>query len=386
MLFENPSKRKMISGKVRKANSRILSMLLLAVLLAALVSACADDDEDVSQRAAKLAGPQFNLSYTIAVSGQIDLTWPSVGGATSYNLYWDTVSPVTTAAPNSQLGIAGTSTSITGLTNGTTYYFIVTSVQGGVESTPSPEVATIPIGKPTVITDALSGQITVGWAPIPGAASVNFYWSTTSPVTTSNNPTLGVLPGQTVTGLTDYSIYYFAVEAVNALGDSIMTEVRGSPNPFPGALLSIPVSAVTAGGWTQCYSDTFDISGVSLASIQGGCTGPHMMLACRPTGNATLTLAGHALKTEMLTDTGAAINGLSTQLNGLDWYYNDSWSWGFFEPGDGVTKNSCDVAGGAFPNRRLCFHTGGGSINTGYRCGGIFSFTGAWERIFYTHP
>lgn len=58
---------------------------------------------------------------------QVTLTWADVTGATSYNIYWDTVDDVNQATANQIVG--ATSPYVHGgLTNGTRYYYIVTAV------------------------------------------------------------------------------------------------------------------------------------------------------------------------------------------------------------------------------------------------------------------
>ena len=72
----------------------------------------------------------------------------------------------------------------------------------------------------------------------------------------------------------------------------------------------------------------------------------------------------------------------------MGWYYSDQWSWGFAPGGESVYRNSCDFNGGGmqtFPHLRMCWHTGGGNMNFGYRCGddsGTF-YDQTWERRVY---
>jgi len=70
------------------------------------------------------------------------LTWDAVGGATSYNIYWGTSTGVTTASTK----IAGANSPYvhSGLTNGTTYYYVVTVIVSAVESAISTEINSFP--------------------------------------------------------------------------------------------------------------------------------------------------------------------------------------------------------------------------------------------------
>jgi len=83
--------------------------------------------------------PPASLS-AVAGDGQVTLSWPSVTGAASYNVYYRNATGVTTANGTKVSGLSSGST-ISGLANGSTYYFIVTALSGALESDPSVEVA-----------------------------------------------------------------------------------------------------------------------------------------------------------------------------------------------------------------------------------------------------
>ena len=78
-------------------------------------------------------------------NGQITLSWTPVSGATSYNIYWATSSGVTKS--NGAKISGATSPYIhSGLSNGSTYYYVITAVNVGGESAASSQVsATCPI-------------------------------------------------------------------------------------------------------------------------------------------------------------------------------------------------------------------------------------------------
>jgi len=80
-----------------------------------------------------------------ATSGnsQAIIAWNAVSGATSYNIYWSTTSGVTPINGNKITGATNPYTQ-TGLTNKTTYYYVVSAVNGNVESMASAQVSAIP--------------------------------------------------------------------------------------------------------------------------------------------------------------------------------------------------------------------------------------------------
>lgn len=153
---------------------------------------------------------------------------------------------------------------------------------------------------------------------------------------------------------------------------------------------NVPIATVLGLRWKPCFADTYADAGTPLADILTGCPGAQLMLACRPVGDPNLTLLSHAPRSVVTADTGAANNSLSTPYNGVGWYFNASWSWGFFVDGDGVSKSSCDTAGGVFPDLRMCWHAGdfvggGDYINYGYRCGNNFlNNDPTWQRLVFT--
>ncbi len=75
-------------------------------------------------------------------NGQAMISWPASAGATSYNVYYATSAAVSTGSP--KVSAAGTSAPVTGLVNGTAYWFAVTAVNGSGESSLSPVGCAVP--------------------------------------------------------------------------------------------------------------------------------------------------------------------------------------------------------------------------------------------------
>jgi Fibronectin type III domain len=71
---------------------------------------------------------------------QVSLSWAAVSGATSYNLYYSTVSGVTTANGTKVSGVTSPYVQ-TGLAAGTTYFYVVTAVNGAGEGAASAQAS-----------------------------------------------------------------------------------------------------------------------------------------------------------------------------------------------------------------------------------------------------
>src|SRR6185295_419275 len=93
-----------------------------------------------------------------AGNAQVSLNWTASTGATSYNVKRST----TSGGPYALVGGAtGTSFTNSGLTNGTTYFFVVSALNGGGESANSTQVSatpTQPAGGVTITGSIASGS------------------------------------------------------------------------------------------------------------------------------------------------------------------------------------------------------------------------------------
>jgi hypothetical protein len=154
-------------------------------------------------------------------------------------------------------------------------------------------------------------------------------------------------------------------------------------NPLFEPMTNVPEVFITAQGWEICYSDLYSDTGTPLDTILSACNKSNLMLACRPVGSDTFTVAAFANKNDVLRDTGENTN-VTHIANGEGWYYNSNYSWGFAKAGDSVIKNNCDSQFGN-DDKRLCWHTEGGNIIAGWRCGEARFAGSGWERIILQH-
>ena len=191
---------------------------------------------------------QVVVSWSAAVSR-------SCLGITGYNLYQGTSSGQELKTPVNGSLIKGTSYTVTGLADGTTYYFLVIAVNdAGLSSRrPSDEVSATPAatgpGPPTRLTAAPgNSHVTLSWAaPASDGGSLvtsyNVYEGTTSGFKGSAAVTRATGTTATVSGLTNGITYYFRVAAVNAVGEGLVfDEASAIPVSRGSTIISAPAA------------------------------------------------------------------------------------------------------------------------------------------------
>ena len=230
---------------------KLLSFILLG-LFCLCVAGCSGGDGGPSTTAAPTGVAATQVSSTSAT-----ITWNTVAGATSYNLYWSTTAGVTPANGTKIAGVTSPYTQ-TGLTDGYTYYYVVTAVSSLGESAPSSQASTslTPPSAPTGVTaiPASSTSAAITWNAVEGATSYNLYWSTTSGVTPANGTKIaGVTSPYTQAGLTDGYTYYYVVTAVNAVGESTASSQASlslMPPSVPTGVTATPGNGQIQVSWT----------------------------------------------------------------------------------------------------------------------------------------
>ena len=223
---------------------------------------------------------------------QVTLTWNAVSGASTY-----TVSRGASAAgPFTPVksGLSGTNYIDTGLTDFTTYYYVVNAANGaGTSPNSSPVSATPYTNLPDAVTSltgyAGNAQVALVWNPAARADSYTLYRSTSN-----GGPYAKVVAaGLTGTGYVDIAVantgltYYYVLVSTNTYGSSGYSN-QGSGKP----------AALANGAAVSIYGSLVLEKAVHAAQI--------ITFECRPTdGSAAVT------QTQTLSASGAfALTGL----------------------------------------------------------------------------
>jgi putative nucleotidyltransferase with HDIG domain len=202
--------------------------------------------------------------------GSATLSWtaPALDGGAPIVGYLITPFLGGTAQEPQSFGSA-TTEEVTGLTDGATYTFTVTAINGdgdGPASAPSAPV--IPAGVPSAPTGVGgtpgNDQVTLSWtAPAwDGGAAVTDYLVTPSIGGVAQPPTLfaSTATTETVGGLANGSGYTFTVVAINSAGDSPASSPSGTVTPATVPSAPTGVSGVSGNGqvtliWTAPSDD-----------------------------------------------------------------------------------------------------------------------------------
>jgi hypothetical protein len=214
----------------------------------------------------------------LAASGAnttVNLSWsaPSNNGGSSvtgYNVYEGTNAGGESTTPvNGTTLIGATSYTMTGLTNGNTYYYEVSAVNGvgegakSAEASATPATVTVSTALTNLAATGSNARVALSWsAPSNnGGSSVtgyNVYEGTTAggeSTTPVNGTTLIGATSYTVTGLTNGTTYYLEVSAVNGVGESAKSaEVFATPATTPGAPQSLTARQATSRGVTLSWA------------------------------------------------------------------------------------------------------------------------------------
>ena len=168
-----------------------------------------------------------------AASAQVNLSWSTSSGATGYYVKRGT----TTGGPYTQISAqASTTYADNSVTNGTKYFYVVSSYNSYGQSANSSEVSATPAAPaappavPTGLTaTAGNAQVSLNWSASAGATSYHVKRSTTSggPYSQVAAPTAN---SATDSGLTNGTTYFYVVSAVNSAGESgNSSEVSATP-------------------------------------------------------------------------------------------------------------------------------------------------------------
>lgn len=192
--------------------------------------------------------PPTSVSVGTTTTNSQALSWASGGGTglTGYNVYYSN-NELTNFTRANTSAVTGTSYTVTGLSENTTYYYYVRSTDAaGLESNNSAQVqattSTSAVGQVTGLTSTgtTTSSISLSWSAVGGVSGYNVYFADgpSAPSKIKANTSLVTGTTYTITQLAGNKAYYITVRAQNASG------VEGAPSTE----LSATTSSATAPG------------------------------------------------------------------------------------------------------------------------------------------
>ena len=346
-------------------------------------------------------GANAGISAPIGVvaagaDGKVVLTWNAnpADGITSFNIYWSTDADGTKADAARISGAASPYT-VTGLANGTKYYFFVAGVTVLGEGPASWPVSAIPGTPPVAPTDvtatAGTGKNTITWTASTDALYYRLYRSLSTGVTaTGSNSAWGSMPDNTTvidSNVANGTTYYYIVTAVNDYGESApsaeVSAIPVGPPPAPAGFIATPGDRRIELSWNaspgaasyKIYSD----NGNSLIASPTGTS--HTVTGLINGHNYCYQIeAANAVGASMMTYACASPNVAPTAPTGVAAVAGDgqvvvSWStipgitqyYLYWSPSSGVTKSSANrISVYAWSGGGTYTHTGRSNGTTYY--------------------
>ncbi len=215
-----------------------------------------------------------SLAATEASPTSASLTWGTVSGATTYDLYRSTSAGTEGSTPY-RTGLASASYTDTGLTAGTAYYYKVVAVNAQGESALSNEASlTIPTAPTGVTATPGNAQVALAWTATAGATSYVVSRATTpgGPYTQVGTPTGTSYTDSTAANNT----YFYVVQAVNGAAVSANSaEVAATPGGASGLLgwWKMDEDAGTTANDSSGFANTGAFAGAGWATGRSGYAG-----------------------------------------------------------------------------------------------------------------
>src|SRR6267154_3323234 len=213
---------------------------------------------------------------TSAGNAQVRLSWSVSANAAGYYVKRST----TSGGLYTQIaGTSSTSFSDTGVTNGTQYFYVVSSYNSAGQSANSTEASAAPSATVTIPSTpsglqaaAGNAQVSLTWNASGGATSYNLKRATTAggPYATIGSSTISSFMN---TGLTNGARYFYVVSALNSAGESANSvEVNATPTA-PVTPPAAPTGLQATTGNAQVSLNWSASAGATSYYVKRGTTG-----------------------------------------------------------------------------------------------------------------
>ena len=329
----------------------IIPFFSFTIISCAIVTS--ENDEDTTTATTTTLSAPSGLTAT-GTAGQVSLDWNAVTSASSYTVYWDNAT-----------GISSSSTAITSvstdnythssLDNGTTYYYKVSAVD--TDNTTGSLSSEVSAATPLPAADNLSASganntITLTWNSVSGATSYTLYWDNVSGIDSSDTAITSITnDNYTHSNMDNGSTYYYKVAAVNSSGTGTLSSVVS-------ALLSANIQG------SKTYNNhTYAITTSAMNHADA-------TAAAASAGGYLVTITTKA-ENDWLTATFETIYG-DIWIGAKDVISEGTWVW---DNGTGENFSSSSVWPSDNTTRKFCSN----EPNNSGDCAQIYQASGCWD-------
>jgi fibronectin type 3 domain-containing protein len=282
----------------------------------------------------------------VSGNGQISISWQAIEGTLAYEIWLGTSNNTALAAKNGDDESASLSRTISGLSNGTTYYIWLKAKNNIGTSGFSPVASGKPIGNMGTVTVSPGGgrELVLSWQAVAGADQYEVYYSASSSMPASPAQTVSVTTA-IVGGLINGTTNYVWVRPKNSNGTgSISVSANGIPMGSIGTVtlvsgngqLLLSWNSVAGANQYEVYHSTSNTIpsnpsqtvSATTATISGLANGTVYYVWVRPknasgSGNASTIISGKPLGTPSTPSVSSGLERLLvtwTSVAGADQY------------------------------------------------------------------
>lgn len=203
------------------------------------------------------------IKSAVAGVGSVTVSWDSVNGAQSYNLYYEAGATTDTVQGIKMPGVTSPK-QVTGLTNGTQYAFAVCAVNAAGESALSNIMTATPAIAPSITLQPQSKSVTVGQS-----VTFSVVASGTSPLDYQWKKNDSIIPGATADSLSIPS-----AQNSNAGAYTVVVSNASGSAVSDAATLTVTAAPVAPGIATQPKSQTVMAGSSVTLTVSATGTGP----------------------------------------------------------------------------------------------------------------
>ncbi len=353
--------------------NKILHILLISCFSFAIISCAIDTKEEYTTTTTTTLSAPSGLTAT-GTAGQVSLDWSAVTSASSYTVYWDNAT-----------GISSSSTAITSvstdnythssLDNGSIYYYKVAAVDSdNIAGSLSSEVsAATPLPTPDNLSvSGANNTITLTWNSVSGATSYTLFWDNVSGIDSSDTAITSITnDNYTHSNMDNGSTYYYKVAAVNSSGTGTLSSVAS-------ALLSASIQG----------SETYNAHTYAITSA--AMTFAEAKAAAAAVGGYLTTVNTKAENTFLTTKFYAAYGNSALWIGANDIGTEATWIWdnGTTSGDSNLTDTICNATSGDCQPSNATWADGSRKWNTnepndlgGEDCANITRSDGTWNDL-----